>query len=42
MIKNDLLKKAVAMVLSVISGFAVFSNVCSASAPRRGLNGLQR
>ncbi len=42
MVKKDLFKKTTSIVLNAILGFIVFSNVCSASAPRRGLNRLQR
>lgn len=42
MVKKDLFKKTTPIVLNAILGFIVFSNVCSASAPRRDLNRLQR
>lgn len=37
MVKKDLFKKAISMVLTAVLGFALFSNVCSASVSRRGL-----
>lgn len=36
MVKKDLFKKAISMVLTAVLGCALFSNVCSASVLRRG------
>lgn len=38
MLRKDLFKKAVSMILTAGLGFALFPNVCSASVSRRGLN----